>query len=180
MPNYIPQQLENTGNYVQQTPIFDVQSLYESDVSSPEFKELLVRLYQQVNNVTQVLNLKASGYHLAQEFANGKYFFPTVGQDQLTLRQNFTTTVNTGQLPNTGVINIPHNIPNMSSLYTATVIYGAATDPTGPTWISLPYASPVLANNIQVDVGPVNVTITTGSNRTNFTRSIIIIEYLKN
>jgi len=67
---------QNVGSFVPTTNIWDVQRLYEVDIKSPEFKELLVRLYQNVNNIALSLNSRDAGYYDNTEFINGQTFFP--------------------------------------------------------------------------------------------------------
>ena len=167
----IPNQRTNLGVWLPSTYIF-----------SEDIQENLVRLYQDVNNVITAVNMKTTGLYMNQETNNSKQWFipqalnaPNVTQTRAT----FQITVLTGQLPNTGTTITPHGIP-FTSTFTTTDIYGSATDHAGLNYISLDYASPVLANNIEVRVDRTNIYITTGSNRTNFDFSWITIEYLKN
>jgi len=55
-----PQQV---GSFVPTTNVWDPSEIYSVDVTSPRFKELLVRLYQNVNLIAVVLNTKDSGYY---------------------------------------------------------------------------------------------------------------------
>ena len=86
--------------------------------------------------------------------------------------------VNFGQLPNTATTTVAHGI-DFTTEYTLTRFYGAATDTTNRVYIPLPYASPTLANNIELSADATNVSITTGSDRTNFDTTYVILEYLK-
>lgn len=182
--NYIPNQLQNTGLYVQQTPIFDVQAINEIEVTDPAFKELMVRMYQQMNNVILSLNAKESAMYRLEIFQTGQNWFPLnpvvtsnymVNQDD---RPGFRTVLNFGALPNTGVKTVAHGL-DFTTTFKVTDIYGAATDPVNKLGIPLPYASPVLINNIELSIDATNVIVTTGSNRSNFTECYIVIEYLE-
>jgi len=173
------------GSFVGTTDVYDVSNIESLDVNSPEFKLFLVRLRQSVNNLALVLNTKDSGYYPLTEFVNGQLFFPNPAYTSQTskspiYRQVYRTVVNCGTLPNTGTINVAHgiNFP-VNNTTTATRIYGTASDLTAPLYIPLPFASPTAANNIEVTVDNVNVNITTGNNRTNFTTSYVVIEYIK-
>jgi hypothetical protein len=169
------------GVFLPTTNVWDPSDLYDVDVNSPEFKQLLVRLYQNLNTMAMAVNSKESSTYPLYEFVTGQQYFPnptgTVDQTQI-FRDVFRTTVNCGMLPNTGTITIPHGI-SVTANTTFTHIYGAATAPTIPNGIPLPYASPTLANNVSIDVGATNVTITTGSDRTAYTRTIVVIEYMQ-
>lgn len=170
------------GSYVPSTNIWDVSQIQSVEVTSPEFKELLIRLYQNVNAIALSLNIKDSGLYILQEFANGQGFFPNptaTPEMQTTLRPVRRKVINFGQLPNAGTKSVAHGIVCNSST-TFTRIYGTASDTTGFNYIPLPYASPTLINNIELKVDATNVTIITGSNRSNFDTTFIILEYLQN
>lgn len=171
------------GLYVPSTYVWDVEQLRQIDIQSPEFKELLIRLYQNINSITTALNLKDSGYYDTLEFVTGSQLFPNPSLSSSsstvpTFRNIYRTTVNFGALPNTAAKAVAHGIP-ITAGYSFVKIYGAASDQAALSFIPLPYASPTLANNIQVDVDATNVTITTGSNRTNFTIAYVVLEYIK-
>ena len=104
----IEQQI-NTGSYVPTTNIWDVAQLYEVDVNSPEFKELLVRLYQNINNIALVLNTKSTGYYIEEQFVSGKLFFNPASNDPTLRRPGFIKTINMGPL-GAGVTAIDHGI----------------------------------------------------------------------
>ncbi len=173
------------GLYVPTTNIWDeVGQLQETNVNSPEFKELLVRLYQNINNIALSLNIKDSAYYDTNEFVNGQLFFPDPNLSSstdtvATFRPVFRLVVNFGALPNTGTTSIPHGL-DVTSGFTFTRIYGAASDTTGLNYIPLPYASTVdVAHNVELSIDATNVTITTGSNRSNFNQCYVIVEFLK-
>jgi hypothetical protein len=180
MANSYPQ---NVGAFVPTTYIWDVAQIKEIDVSSPEFKELLVRLYQNVSNIANVLNVKESGYYALSEFVTGKQYFinPALNSTTSTtpvFRQVFRKVINFGALPNTGTKSVPHLIP-LTAAVTFTHIYATASDTTGFHYIPIPYASPVLVDNIELNADLTNVNITTGSNRTNFNITYVVLEYIK-
>jgi hypothetical protein len=87
--------------------------------------------------------------------------------------------VDFGQLPNATAKTVPHGI-NFTSQFTATRIYGASTDPTALQYLSLPYVAIVPANSVEMFIDATNVNIITGSNRSTFTRTTVVIEYIKN
>lgn len=170
------------GAFIPTTNVWDVGQLYQVDVTSPQFKELLVRLYQNVNNIATILNLKDTGYYTTQEFVNGQSFFPNPSLNSstdtvATYRQVFRTTVNFGALPNAGTKSVPHNIA-ITAGFTFTRIYGAASDTTGLTYIPLPFVD-AAGNNIELNVDATNVNIVTTSDRTNYTVCYVVVEYIK-
>jgi hypothetical protein len=174
---------DSYGAFIPTTNIWDVAGqIYSIDVTSPEFKELLVRMYQNLNLMAINVNLRDAGYYDTSQFVNGQLFFPnpTLSSSSPTtpaFRQVTRLVVNFGALPNAGTKTVAHNIP-ITAQYTFTRIYGAASDTTGLTYIPLPYASPVLVNNIEISVTSTNVVITTGSNRSNYNVCYVILEYL--
>lgn len=170
----------NTGLFVPSTNVWDVQELRSVDVNSDAFKELLVRLYQNINDICLVLNVKDSAYYPLQEFLNGQVFFPNPqsSYSPTAERQAFRTVVNFGALPNTTSISVAHGI-NISNGFCFTRIYGASSNPISMQYIPIPYASSTLADNISLSVDATNVTITTGSNQSAYTVTYIILEYVK-
>ncbi len=175
----------NWGQFVPTTTILDVALLYEVDVKSPEFIELLVRLYQTVNNTAISTNIKDTGYYLTKEFNVGSLLFD-VNNDFNRLRPIYRTTVDFGALPAAGSKSVAHGIPNITVAGTTTFsflkIYGAATNPTTVNFIPLPFVSAGATNNdnLQVEVDTTNVIITTGGkDYSAWTTSYIILEYVK-
>jgi len=172
------------GAFVETSFLWDVQQLQSIDVTSPEFKELLVRLYQNLSKMALVLNIKDTGHYQTLETVNGQLYFSNPAYNSSTaitptLRQVYRKVINyTTALPNAGTATIPHGITCTAST-TFTRIYAVANDTTGLNYIPIPYASTVLINNISLTVNATNVVIVTGSNRTNFTKTYIILEYLQ-
>lgn len=167
----------NYGSFVPTTNIWDIGRLQEIDVNTPEFKELLVRLYQNVNNIALVLNTKSTGYYINQQFVSSKLFFnsnPALN-NQSELRPGFIMTVNTGAL-GAGVTAINHNIPVTNTLKWM-FISGAATDTVSIVGYPLPYAS-VVGNDIQVSVTATQILINNNSGVA-FTDSQVTLEYCK-
>ena len=172
------------GAFIPTTDIYDViGKIYTSDVNSVEFKELLVRMYQNLNRMAVIINMKDTGYYDVQEFVCGQVLFPNPGLSSQTptlptYRQIYRKVINFGALPNATTKTVVHNI-TITPNTTFTRIYGAASDTTGNSYIPLPYASPTLVNNIELSVNATNVTVTTGSNRSNFNVCYIILEYIQ-
>lgn len=165
------------------TALLDSSVLAQMDVDSPEFKELLVQLGYYLNDMANVVNAKETGLYPLMEYACSNSIFPnpaylpSSNASQID-RPVFRTTLNFGALPNTGVKSVPHNI-SVSAGLVWTRIEAVATDTTGLTGLPIPYASPVLANNISIDVDATNVNITTGSNRTNYNICVVVLEYIQ-
>src|SRR5579859_1042242 len=96
----------NALSFIVTTLIWDVIArINEVDVTSPEFKELLVRLSQYINNLSLVVNLKDTGIYSTNEIINGQKYFPNPLQNSSTAgtpldRQVYRMTINFGALPN--------------------------------------------------------------------------------
>lgn len=171
------------GAFLPTTQVWDVSNIYDTDVNSAEFKELIVRLYQNLNRHALMINIKDTGYYAKEEFVNGQAFFPDPALDSSTssmpvMRQVIRKVIDFGPLLDTAPKQTAHGI-TLTSNFTFTRIYGAASDTTAPfNYIPIPYASPVAASNIELQVDSTFVTITTGSNRTNFDTTYVVLEYL--
>lgn len=166
----------NQGAFVPTTNEWDVGRLYEVNVNSDEFKELLVRLYQNVNIISLVLNLKSTGYYLNVEFGNSNQYYNLTIPAQF--RPGFQISVDTGAL-NAGVKSVPHGLsPQTPTLWKAMKIYGGATIAATPAFYPLPFAS-ATGNNIEVTITATNVVINNQSGQT-FTDSTVTFEYVKN
>lgn len=176
-------QFPNMGAFVPTTNIWDPTELISVDLTSDAFREILIRLYQNLNRLSLAVNTREAALYPLQEFVTGQVFFPNPSLNSSSattpvFRPTYRKVINFGALPNAGTKSVAHNIP-ITSGYTFTHIYGAASDTTGNNYIPLPYASPTLVNNIELNVDATNINIITGSNRSNFTVTYVIVEYLK-
>lgn len=173
---------QSQGFLVPTTDVWNVGPIYDLEISEP-FKDILVRLYQNLNNMSLSLNARDTGYYDTQEFLNSQVFFPNPAFNSstgtvATYRAVFRKVINFGALPNATSKSVAHGITCLKST-SFTRIYATATDPVALAYIPLPYASPVLARAIELSVDGTNVTITTGSDRTAFTICYVILEYLQ-
>ena len=168
----------NPGQFLGTTQVLDLNT---ADMNAEDFD---VRLRNNFNNIVLGLNTRDSGYYTQEEFINGQLFYPdysrvdSANSAPATYRQIYRKFIDTGALPNTATKNVAHNIA-VTTDFVFTRIYGCATDPVGLIGLPLPYASPTAANNIEVHVTATNVVITTGSNRAAFTKSHVVIEFVK-
>lgn len=171
------------GSSIASTQVWDVSAIYALEDVSPQVKELLVRMYQNLNLMALAINAKQSGYYPTQPFVNGSAYFPqplntSYGPSYAALRPGQHFMILTGPLPNTGTLSVPHNIFCTGAI-SFTKFVGCATDPVGFNYIPLPYSScTAVADNVEINADANNVNIITGSNRSNFTIVYIYIEYL--
>lgn len=168
-------------NYLQTSYLWNVSDIDEINVNSPEFKELLIRLFQNINQIANAVNSKDNGSYYTSEFVNGQLFFPlaaTAGYTETKPRNVLRKVIDFGALPNTGTTNVAHGITtDGNTIFTR--IYGCATDPTAQIYLPLPYSSPTLVNNIELSVTNTNAVITTGANYAAYTTTYVIIEYIQ-
>jgi hypothetical protein len=174
--------VEDVGAMIPTTQVWDVSEIYSMDVKNPEFKELLVRLYQNIGSISQVINNKDTGVYHTDEFLCGQIYFPNpnpiAGQPN-DFRQVYRKVVNFGALLDTATKTMAHDITITPGLF-FTRIYGITKDPVANIWLPLPYSSPgALGNAIELNVNGANITVITGSNRTAYTQTYIVLEYLK-
>lgn len=139
-----------------------------------EFINTISLLYKRIANA---VNTKEGALYLPQELATFQLYFTP--NDPQRLRNVYRKTIDFGSLPNTAAKAVPHGI-TFNSNFSTTRIYGSATDPVNLVYIPLPFADPTPANNISLFLDSTNVYVTAGSNRSNFTRCTVVIEYVKN
>ena len=171
------QQAQNTGSFIPTTSVWDVSQIYSTEVTKPEFKELLVRLFQNLNNMAVSVNGKDAGIYHTDEFVNGQTFFPNPALNSMTStkpteRQVYRKVINFGVLPNNASTQIAHGL-TMTPSVSMTRMYGAATDPVGLNYVAIPNTDIKLVANNQY------VTITTTANYSAYTICYVVLEYLK-
>ncbi|CAM5999027.1 unnamed protein product [Sphagnum balticum] len=172
------------GSFVETNFTWEIQQIQTVEPGSPEFKELLVRLYQNIGKIALTLNIKDTGQYPTSEFVTGKQFFPNPANNSSTaanpaLRQVLRKVINyTKPLEDTATATIPHGIV-CTAATTFTLIMATATDPVGKNYIPIPYASAAGGNQIELRVDATNVYIITASNRNAFTQTYIVLEYLQ-
>lgn len=171
------------GTYLPTTQIWDVVDIQSMSVSSEEFKELIIRLYQNLNVMANVINGKEYAKYDTLEGSNNQMFFPNPAYTPTTnmapqWRNVYRTVVNFGALPNAGTKAVAHNI-TINKFFSVTRMYGASTDPVGVVFIPLPYSSPTLNENIVLFADDTNVTVTTDIDYSAYTTTYIVLEYIK-
>lgn len=173
-----------TGSYIPSSQVWDVSAIYALEEVSPQLKELLVRMYQNLNNMAVNVNLKDIGYYPTTEFVCGQLYFPqplnnSANNAYPSYRQVNRVVINFGALPNTTTISVPHNI-YVTAMTSFTRIYGAASDPTNNHYVPIPYSScTAVADNIEINCDANNVNIITGSDRSTYTVCYVVLEFLQ-
>ena len=172
---FIPNQQNNTGFFIPTTTIYDTSQINSLPDESDELKNLLVILYQNINNISKSLNAKATGSYQLQEFVNGKTFFnPNTSQINQPQRSNFSMTYYLLNLP-PGVTTTAHNLP-ITSAWTFTDAYGMANDTVGFNYYPIASGS---VGSVSVMVNLTNFVITNLTGLT-FNKSYLTLEFLKN
>lgn len=174
----MPADRSDLGLFIPTTQVWDI-----SDVNDKNQKELLVRLYQNLNKVSIAINKKDTGIYDTSEFVNGQTFFPNPvvppGATNIQ-RQVYRKVINFGALPNNAAKSVAHGLTIAAgSACSFTRIYGTASNPAALTFIPIPYASSVAGGIIELSVTSANVVITTASDLTAYTVCYVILEYLK-
>ncbi len=181
--NFITNETSNTGFFVPTTNIWDTNELSDIDVNSDQFKELLVRLYQNINNIAIALNSRQFGQMMNYEVQNGQQWFIQASNAFGNFRPGFFTVVNFGALPSTGTKSVAHGIAFGSpTTYSITRLWAAATKQSTPLMIPIPFvdATGTAANNLQLTCDGTNVNITTGgTDYSLYTICYVVVEYLK-
>ncbi len=170
------------------TDYLPVNVVWPDPADGPEFNNSIQQIYRRIAdgvNCREIANYMAvtpsATVTTSVETLTGQFWFGSATETQSNLpRGTFRKVINFGTLPNTATTSVAHGVTfDLNS--TMTRLYAVATDPTGPTFFPIPFAdTAAVASNISLTADGTNVNITTGSDRTNFTRCIVVMEYLKN
>lgn len=140
-------------------------------------RDILVEYFKKVSNA---INAREIGWLLTEELLTGKQFNPGINSPNTqTFRSVFRKVINFGALPNAGVMSVPHGINVGSNFSLASPLVAAATDPTDFLAIGLPFSSPTLNKNIQLDMDDTNINITTAIDYSAYTICYVTIEYMQ-
>ncbi len=148
-----------------------------------------IRLTQNLNNLAIALNAKENGFYFDNEVPTGRLFIPRfTGEGSLisastnfSFRPVYRLVIDFGALPNNATKSVAHGITTDEN-YSIVHLYGTATNPGASTLTSaipIPSASSVGADNVQLEMDATNINITTGIDRTAYTRTFVVIEYIK-
>ena len=178
-------QMDNVGLFLPTTYEFDVAQLQDVNVNTPEFKELLVRLYGNVNEIVSALNLKETGKYTLTEFVTGKTWYPI--SNPMVERPAFRIVVPFGALVNNACKQVPHGI-TVTPTFRIKIIDCVANRPqnlpgTPFSAVPIPYVSTTNPpEGVEIFIGGVNITICTTSIVTDWTQYTdvdVILEYTK-
>jgi hypothetical protein len=175
----------NPGSFIPTTYLLDPAQVYQSNINNPQLQELIVRLYQTVNSVALSVNTRDAGY-VQEEFVCGQIYYPNPANSSTTgtqpagaeFRQVFRKVISFGALPNTATKSLAHGITTTAG-FTFTRIYATASDTATPMYIPIPFSSSTAADIISLDVDGTNINITTASDKTAYTTTYVVLEYIK-
>ena len=156
--------------------VMDISKIETLDPKSKEFKAFLTSLTENVNNILLSVNAKDIGIYDSNETLAGQSYFDADRQDQ---RPVYRKVIDFGALKNAaGTTTAAHGL-DAAWEYKFTRIYGATSDPTAKVYLPLPYSSATAADVIEVYIDSTNVNIQVGKDRSSYTTTYIVIEYLE-
>lgn len=162
----------SSQNYETYVPVYDV--VPETWENAKPF------IGEQLRRLANAINIREIGWLLNEELLSGKQFSPgSSSPNTQTYRSVFRKVINFGALPNATLKSVPHGI-NLNSNFSLTHLYAGATKPTSAfASLQIPFSSPTLNKNIQLDMDATNINITTAIDYSAYTRCYVVIEYLQ-
>ncbi len=143
-----------------------------------------LQLRKYLNNIAIALNSKENGFYLEDETPTAGLFIPIAtpkSSANVKFRPMFRTVVDFGALPNNTTKTVPHGIITTED-FSIIKLQGGATEP-GVSTINSALALPAdgIPNNARVslEIDATDVIIKTSMNRSSYTRTFIVIEYIK-
>lgn len=169
--------------FVPETYVWDVATVFEPTFSPQALQELLVRLFQNVNDITTILNIKTTGIYSTDEFITSALYFP-VDQPGASFstysrwRPVRCKVIVVGQL-NAGTTQVFHGIEVTPRTHFVQ-IYGTTEIP-GVSSLPLPFvAATAVADNIELRVDNTYVyVISGGTDRSAYTQTEVVLWYLQ-
>src|SRR3990167_6382021 len=165
------------GNFIPST--FDITSL------DPSSKEYQIKIYQIFSQIILALNQKSSGLFQFDETVDNNLWAPipatvdSAAAQTATQRAEFRKVIDFGALPNNSEKPIAHGIA-FDSTFTMTHMYATTTNPTTLNYRQIPYVSEDATELITLRADGTNVYIETFKDLTAFTRTFVVLLYLKN
>lgn len=173
------------GAFVTTTFVVQISQIQSSTELSSEEKRFFVDLYQNLNSMANVINVKQTGQYPLMETVDGALWFPNPNNNSSTAatatqRQELRSTYLSGPLKNAGILKIPHGI-TVTANTSWTFIGGTATNPAAvfPAVSGYPIPNVDAANPISINVDSMNINITTTTNLTAFTIVYVVLQYLQ-
>lgn len=182
MPPPVLTQTPTSGQFIPTSNIWDVGEI-QNIPESEQLKELLVRLYQNLNNISLAVNNKDTGIYNTQEFLNGQLWFPNPNavpgtaqaqQFRPDYRKVFRLVLPAGLLVTTTIL---HEI-NITDSTVFTRIYGTAQNSISQFYFPLPYVDSA-GNNIELTVSGGSIVIDPVAPYPDIREIEVVLEYLQ-
>lgn len=136
-------------------------------------------LVEHLKKISNAVNIREIGWFLDEELLSGKTLFPGMNvqgnESPLQNRQILRQCYNFGALPNTTTKSIAHNV-TVDANFTLIALYAGAYDPVHFIGLSIPFAS-TAGVPVQIDMDVANINIHTLGNFSNYSNTIIVMEY---
>jgi len=157
-------------------PDFTLGNFIPENYTIPQNKEEFELFLKNVlEKQSRLINRKDTGQYETVETQNNQTY---PGATPQAKRNIFRKIISTGTLPNAAPsAGIPHGIAGVANTWMFTRIYGFAMNPATPLWIPMPNAGPLY--QVQIEIGAVNIVLTTAVNLNAFTTSYVVLEYYK-
>jgi hypothetical protein len=174
--------ITDEGLFLPTTQVWNVAEIYDVEGLSPSMRELMVRMYHNLNRMAMAVNAKDSGVYQLNELACGQIYPPidpiSSGSNMVT-RNVYRTLIDFGRLPTAveGSKKIAHGL-TINDTTQLTRLYGAATQPS-VSMIPLPYPAIVPADTIELYADDTYVYIDVLSDWSLWTEAWIVLEYFK-
>ena len=152
----------------------DSPFIREDYIIPDDESERNIFLREYFNSIAASVNDKESGIYSTLEVPTGASVSPSFSQqdeESFTTHAIFRKIVNTGALPNNATKSVAHGIDFTSGL-TAMKIMGTATRPSTSI-------IPIPGTGVSLNIDATNVNLVTTANMSAYTRSFVIIEYIK-
>lgn len=179
---YIPNANQNQGQFVPTSRVWDNAQINSLETGTPNFKQLIVSLHQDIGLISIQLNKKDSGrFDVNARLTGSEWFNPDPSNIQ-QVRTEYRKVINFGAL-GAATKSVAHGI-NMGNGATTTFqlvdMWATATKKSLPfSALPIPYASSTaVINNIELSMDATNVTISNGIDRSAYTSCTVVIEYL--
>lgn len=91
-------------------------------------------------------------------------------------RTIYQKTISFGSLPASGSASVNHGITNLDLVIE---MHAFAHNPSVSAWLPLPFASPTISNNIQININATQIAVAVGINRSAFTENFFTLFYVK-
>ena len=152
------------------------------DTCPEDWEEARGFLTEQLKKISNAVNIREIGWFLDEELLSGKTLFPGVNvQGNASPDQNrqiLRKVIDFGALPNAGTKSVAHGIV-FDANFSLVQMWAASTAPSSAA-IPIPYVevqNPTGAVQLYMDT--TNINITTDSDRSAYTRTFVVIEYIQ-